>query len=329
MQLHTNQRLLVNELIARGASINLLDANEELLIIKYKDREEFLLDRFSSKAPYHVVKISADKYLAKRMMSNKGISVPEGGIFSGKSVEDALQYAQDRYPLVLKPNWGSHGNHVQVDIRNSDSLELAIWHFLAHMGPNEPFILEKFYPWSEHRVFVTNVGGFAVVMRDPASVIGNGISTIETLAANESERRIELKKQQPTSLCPIAIDKEVMRCLKMQNYTLQTVPSKGEKVYLRQQSNLAKGGMSIDMTDIVDATVQEIGVRALSAFPGLPCVGLDLLCADITQPLTSSDYVIIEANSNPGLAMHTYPSIGQSRNVAALVADAMFPEFFK
>lgn len=326
--LHTNQRLLVLALQKRGATFQIIDKDDELLSIHYKNKKELLLDRFSSKAPYHMVKVSADKHLSKTILTNNGIEVPCGQVFTGNNIEQALNYAKDKYPVVLKPNWGSHGNYVQVDIRNSEFLESSIWQFAANLSKDEPFIIEKFYPWHEHRVFITSLGEFAVVKREPASIIGNGKNTIEQLAQRESKRRIELKQQEPTSLCPIVIDREVHRTLLFQNLNIQSIPAKGKKIFLRKESNLAKGGMAIDMTDDIHPSVLAIAKKALASFPGLPCLGLDLLCEDITILLNNKNYVIIEANSSPGLAMHTYPSIGKSRNVADMWVNIMFPNFF-
>ena len=326
---HTNQRLMLEELIKRGATYTIIDKFDELLSIEYNGKKDFLLDRFSSKAPFHVVKVSADKYLSKNILKENKISVPTGSVFTGKDMNDALTYAKDLYPVVLKPNWGSHGNHVQVDIRNSVELESAIWQFQTLCGREEPFIIERYYPWMEHRVFITLKGEYAVVKREPASIVGDGVHTIQELVEIENNYRIELKKRQPTSLCPLVLDTEVDKNLFKQHLNLEYVPQKNEKIFLRCESNLAKGGRAINMTPFIDKSVIEVAKKALSSFPFLPCAGLDVLCEDITKPFTKDNYTIIEINSNPGLAMHTYPTEGESINVAKMMVNVMFEELFK
>jgi cyanophycin synthetase len=323
--LHTNQKLLVSELQKRGAEIKIIDMDDELLEVTFNGRKEYLLDRFSSMAPFHMVKISADKHLAKKILHSNGVQVPEGEIFTGHNTEDALNYAKQLFPVVLKPNWGSHGDYVEADIQNRQELEIAIWKFVAQRGINTAFIIEKYVEGDEHRLFVTAFGGFAVVKREPSMVIGNGIDTILKLAEAETEKRREIKSQQFSPLCPIVIDEDVNKFLVKKGIAqgLQYVPAQDEKVFLRNQSNLAKGGLAIDLTDDAHSTVKKIAFKALKAFPGLPCVGLDLICKDISKPL--NEYAIIEANSSPGLAMHMFPSIGQPRDVAAMIADVMFP----
>jgi cyanophycin synthetase len=327
-KLHTNQRLLIEALLKCGAQVRLLDAFEELIEVTYKGKKDFLLDRFSSRAPYHVVKMSADKHFAKKIMKENGINTPEGKVFTGNTALDAINYAENNYPLVLKPNWGSHGDNVYVNINSTAQLRNVIKHFIDSTDLNNPFILEKFHPWKEYRLFITENGGFAVIHREWASITGNGQDSVNTLIEKENEYRIELKKKEPTSLCPIVIDNEVHQFLSEQNIEkgLQFIPAKGQQIFLRQESNLAKGGIAIDMTDEVHSSVKELAMKTLACFPGLPVAGLDMLCEDPTQPLNNSNYVIIEINSNPGLAMHTYPTKGKSRDVAQLLLDVMFPE---
>lgn len=328
-EFHTNQRLMLEELLQRGATYKVIDKFDELLSIHYKDKTDFLLDRFSSKAPFHVVKVSADKFLSKNILKNNGISVPKGAVFTAIDKIEAIKYAKSLYPVVLKPNWGSHGNHVQVDIRNQMELESAIWQFQALCGKEEPFIIEKFYPWMEHRVFITAKNEYAVVKREPASIIGNGNNTIHELVEKENIYRIQLKKEQPTSLCPIVLDSEVDKHLSKNSLNLNYIPKREEKIFLRQESNLAKGGRAINLTHVIDKSVIETAKKALASFPFLPCAGLDVLCEDITKPLNINNYTIIEINSNPGLAMHTYPTEGKSINVAKMMVNVMFEDLFK
>lgn len=328
LNLHTNQRLIVESLLSKGANVRLLDKHDELIEVTYKGKKDFLLDRFSSSVPYHVVKMTSDKHFTKKFLRDNNIATPQGEVFTNNTLYNALQYAKNKYPLVLKPNWGSHGDHVQVNIKNEDQLINAIDFFVKNTSIKEPFIIEKYYPWKEYRLFITSKKGFAVVHREWASIIGNGKSTIEEIIIQENEKRKILKSSSPTSICPIVIDNEVILYLNEQNITngLQHILKNGEKLFLRKESNLAKGGRAIDMTDIVHPSVKKLAYDCLECFPNLPVAGLDLLCEDITKPMSKDNYVIIELNSNPGLAMHTYPSEGKSRDVTSLLIDVMFPD---
>jgi len=324
--MHTNQKLLVDLLIKNGASIKIIDPFEELLEVSYQGKKDFLLDRFSSQIPLHSVKLTADKFFTKKVLKENNINVPEGNIFSSFSFNEALLFASNLYPVVLKPNWGSHGDDIVVDIQNEQQLKNSVIEFYQKYDQDTPFLIEKFYPWKEYRLFITHLGDFAVIHRDFSHVIGNGINSIEDLILIENDRRKHLKNTINTSLCPIVIDDEVFVFLEKNKIDLSYIPKNDEKVYLRQESNLAKGGVSINFTQIMPSIFKDISQKALASFPGLKLAGLDLLCNDIYSP--NPQYVILEVNSNPGLTMHHFPAIGQPENVAQYVCDVMFPNWF-
>ena len=47
---------------------------------------------------------------------------------------------------------------------------------------------------------------------------------------------------------------------------------------------------------------------------------------DITREQKTSDYRIIEVNTNPGANMHMLPGYGESRNISEAIADMIYPE---
>lgn len=325
--MHTNQKLLVDLLVAQGASYEVIDEYEELLEITYQDKKDFLYDRFSQVVSFHSVKMTADKFFTKQILEKNNLACPKGGIFTSHNYHEAITFAKSIFPVVLKPNWGSHGDSVVVDIQNTEQLEHAIFNFYKTHNENEPFIVEQFFPWQEYRLFVTHLGGFAVIHREWSYVIGDGQHSISQLVTMENTRRKVLKQTVNTSLCPIVIDNEVHTFLTKNNKNLSYVPVDNEKVYLRQESNLAKGGVSINKTKEIPVFFKNLALKTLNCFPGLKLAGLDVLCPDIFA--SNPEYRILEVNSNPGLTMHHYPAIGEKENVAQLVCDVMFPDWFK
>lgn len=325
-RLHTNQRLLVEELLRRGAVVAPFDYDLELLEVTYEGRTEFLMDRTTRATPYLSSSFTADKHLTKQILARAGISTPEGRVFDGAQASEAAAYAASiGFPLVLKPNVGSHGDLVQSGLETTAQVESAIAAFIAQAGPHEYFIIERHIPGHEYRIFVTAKGDYAVLMREPAHVVGDGVRTIADLAAAETERRQAVKQAQGSALCPIALDGVVDDFLKRKGLDIRHIPKKKEKIALRLSSNLAQGGISRDMTDEVHPTALSIARRALAAFEGLPCLGIDFLTPDIAADQTRTPHAIIEVNANPGLAMHHMPAIGAPRNVAAHLADILFP----
>lgn len=324
--MHTNQKLLVDLLVASGATYRTIDEYEELLEVTFKDKKDFLLDRFSSVVPFHVVKMTADKMFTKKTLIENNINTPKGKIFTSNTYSAAIKYAEQNYPVVIKPNWGSHGDFVMVDINSNAELEKSLSIFYSENNPNTPFIIEKFFPWKEYRLFITELEDFAVIHREWSYVVGNGINTIEELIKIENLHRKKLKETINTSLCSIVIDNEVIKFLLKQNLNLSSVPNNNIKIYLRQESNLAKGGVSINLTKEFPKHFKDLAIKIVKCFPGLKVAGLDMLCDNIYDK--NPKYVILEVNSNPGLTMHHYPAIGEPENVAQYVLNIMFPGWF-
>ncbi|MBI4919054.1 hypothetical protein HY837_03930 [archaeon] len=316
--LHTNQRLLVKELQSRGITVISIEKDLELLEAEYKGHKEFLLDRDSSISPYPASIISGDKYLAKTLMRKASFSVVEGRKFCFDEVNDALVYAQQLvFPLVVKPNFGSHGNGVHMDLENLFQIKKAI------DSLSKDFIIEEQFEGKEHRVFIDKNGNYAALHRDPAHVIGDGAKTIEQLAKEETERRMNPRTN---CLCPVLLDDTVNIFLARSGKDLNYVPKPDEKVYLRHNSNVAVGAMCEDYTDKIHPSVIEICKRVLEVFHGLPYAGIDFLTTDVTVQQTTENYRIIEVNSVPGIHMHMHPGKGKPRNVAKYLADIIFPE---
>ncbi|MFI5044232.1 MAG: N-acetylglutaminylglutamine synthetase, partial [Acidimicrobiales bacterium] len=84
---------------------------------------------------------------------------------------------------------------------------------------------------------------------------------------------------------------------------------------VRRTANLHTGGTIHDVTDELHPALAEVAVRAAEAI-GIPVLGLDLMVPAPDQ----ADYVIIEANEQPGLANH------EPQPTAERFIDLLFPE---
>ena len=121
------------------------------------------------------------------------------------------------------------------------------------------------------------------------------------------------------------MDRDTLDLLAKKEYTLETIPQKGEIVYLKSTANLSTGGTSIDVTDIVHP--QNIFIcERISRVIGLDICGIDIMAQNLTQPLTENGGVVLEVNAAPGFRMHLAPSEGLPRNVAASVVDMLYPQ---
>ena len=322
--LHSNQKLVIYEMLKRGIDVEIIDYDREIVMAHYKGHDELLYDRDSSITPYSLSVLAGDKAFTKKMLERNGVSVPIGIDFYANEREKFYKaFDVLSSPVVIKPIHGSHGDDVYTDIRSISEVDDALDAILAHSSPYSKVLIEEYFKAREFRVFITTRGDYAILERDPAHIYGNGIDNIKKLIDDENYRRMHPRVN---SLCEIVIDKEAEKYLNRKNISLYDIPKKDEKVYLRDNSNIAKGGVSIDRTDEVHPTVLEIGKRVLSSFPGIPYLGIDFMTEDISKEQNDDTYRIIEINTVPGVDMHYRPALGKSRNISKYIVDLIYPE---
>lgn len=322
--LHSNQKIVIYEMLKRGINVEVLDEELELVKASYQGHIELLYDRDSSIMPYNVAVLAGDKGITKRILQSHNISVPLGEVFRLRDRE-YIKKAFDviSSPVVIKPVFGSHGYDVHINLKSHDEVDRALDKMARVKSPDTKVLIEEYYDGKEYRVFVTKNGDFAVLHRDSASVIGDGTSTIKELIEKENYRRFHPRNN---ALCEILVDEELIDYMSSKNLSMDTVPQKDEKVYLRPNSNVAMGGLCIDYTDLVHPSVIDIGKQVLDAFPGLPYVGIDYMTNTITEQQNPDSYRIIEINTVPGVHMHYRPAIGKQQNIAKYIVDLIYPE---
>ncbi len=163
----------------------------------------------------------------------------------------------------------------------------------------------------------------AVAERVPASVTGDGTSTVRQLVdvANADPRRgIGHEKV----LTRIKLDANAEEVLEGQGLKLDDVPEEGRFVKLALTGNMSTGGTSIDRTMEAHPDNVEIAETAARVV-GLDIAGIDFICPDIETPVRETGGGIVEVNAAPGFRMHTHPTEGEPQYVAKPVIDLLFP----
>jgi len=265
------------------------------------------------------VEIAQDKDLTKRVLQNIGLAVPAGSV--ARSVDEALAIADEiGYPVILKPQDGSQGRGISPCLESPAALREA-WAGSAALSRS--VVVERHAPGADHRVLVVSGKVVAVAERVPAHVTGDGTRTVRELIeeANADPRRGDGHVQVLTRL---PADEATASFLASTGRAFETVPSAGERVFLRATANLSTGGTSIDRTDEIhpdNVTACELAAGVV----GLDIAGLDVMTPDISVPFHENGAVIIEVNAAPGIRMHLSPAEGKPRNVAAPIVDMLYP----
>ena len=204
--LHSNQKIFIYEMLKRGINVSIIDAEREIIKTSYNGHNELICDRDSSIMPYNVSILAGDKGFTKKNLMMNGISVPVGETFIAKDIEYIKKaFKVLNCPVVIKPVFGSHGFDVYTDLQTEKEVVNAVNNIIMHRGDLTKIIIEEYYNAKEYRVFVTKKGDYAVLLRDPAHIYGDGINTIEYLIKKENYDRMNPRTN---ALCEILVHDE-------------------------------------------------------------------------------------------------------------------------
>lgn len=265
------------------------------------------------------VDIACDKVLTKRLLYQAGMPVPRGDV--AFTVEEALVVAERiGQPVVVKPYNSNQGKGVSVYLTTPEEVRFA---FRYAQNYSDQIIVEENIAGKQYRILVVDGKMVAASERIPAHVIGDGHHTVQELVDIENQNPLR-GDDHDLPLTRIQIDENVEMVLNRQRKTLQSVPRKGEKVFLRETSNLSTGGIAIDVTDEVHPKTRDMAIRAAQVI-GLDVAGVDIIVDDIRNPLNFDNGAIIEVNAAPGIRMHYYPVKGEPRDAAGAIIDYLYP----
>ncbi|WP_416147714.1 acylphosphatase [Salipaludibacillus sp. HK11] len=275
-------------------------------------------DKVTSEA----VEIGSDKDLTKVWLEKSGIPIPKGFGFDASHSEDDIVEAAKKlnYPVVLKPTNGSLGYGVVTNIESEKHLRKTI-NYVRNQLEYAEVVLEEHKQGLEYRVYVIEDKVIAAYNRVPANIKADGVHTIEELI---SLKNIERKKNARLHSCLIEFDVEIEEFLEKAGYNYESVPPKGEKIYLREKTNVSSGGDPIDVTDEIPEYYKKVAIDAVKAVPGFHHGGVDIIVDD-TKPLEESA-VVIELNATAQIGGILYPLRGKARDIPKAIIDYYFPE---
>src|SRR5699024_5454378 len=119
-------------------------------------------------------------------------------------------------------------------------------------------------------------------------------------------------------------DYEVKSFVERSGLTFEDVPEEGERIFLRQNSNISTGGDSVDVLEELSDDIKQIAINSLKAMPELPHGGVDII-VNTNKNLKYTAYVL-EINAIPQIGSLVFPMVGHARNVPAAIIDYYFPE---
>jgi len=317
MELST--QILMKEAIMRGIHLEVLDRADNFIALKQGEHIEYVKQATkTSKDSYMTMLIMENKTVTKKVLERNHIKVPAGiEVFKGQSLELAAKRYENQ-AIVVKPKSTNFGTGISIFPQGASkediikALEIGFKH-------DDTVLIEEFAKGKEYRFLVIGDEVAGVLHRVPANVIGDGKKTIRELVEIKNQDSLRGKGYK-TPLEKINLDASSELFLKQSGLTFESMPTEGEVVYLRENSNISTGGDSIDYTDEIPQRFKDIAVASAKA-AGAKFCGVDMMLEDYTN--AEGDYAIIEINFNPAIHIHSYPYKGTERRIAEKVLKVL------
>ncbi len=261
----------------------------------------------------------------KAFLAKFGFPVPKGDVV--RSLKGSLAVADEMgYPVVIKPVAGHKGIGVTANVRGPEELEQAYDRAVDTIPEELPIelIVEKHVEGTDFRLLCVDGRFVAATERRPASIVGDGTSTIGELVDRENASPARLDT--PTSpLGKILVDQAMIEFLGEQNLTLDSIVERGQTVVLRKVANLSAGGVSLDATRMIHLD-NIILAQDIAQHFRLTCLGIDVITRNLATSWKQGNLGIIEINAAPGIFMHLKPAIGESVDVPSYILNTFFQQ---
>ena len=325
-EMELSTQMLLFDAIQKGIHFEILDEQDQFLKLWHKDHVEYVKNgNMTSKDNYVVPLAMANKTVTKKILADAGFPVPAGDEFT--SLEQGLAY----YPLikdkqiVVKPKSTNFGLGISIfqEPASLDNYQKALEIAFAE---DTAVLVEEFIPGTEYRFFILDGRCEAVLLRVAANVVGDGKHTIRELVAQKNANPLRGRDHRsPLEIIALGDIEQLM--LTQQGYTPDDILPEGKKVNLRRNSNISTGGDSIDVTETMDSSYQELAAAMATSMGAWAC-GVDLIIPDETQPASKENphCTCIELNFNPSMYMHTYCAEGPGQAITPKILDKLFPE---
>ena len=265
--------------------------------------------------------LMGNKLLTYRLLAEQGLDVPRHVRCAPTNLKPAHRLmVETGKPVVVKPVSGTGGGQgVTTGITDAKSLRRAA-RLASRFDPD--LIAEEQIDGASFRLLYLDGKLIDAVRRDPPRLVGDGNSTIRQLV--KAENRHRLTDRPFTALSPLRLDRDAQNYLTAQGLLLSSVPAANKIVVVKRAVNENTAAENHVVRGEVHPATVALGARLVQNL-GVRLAGLDLLCRDISQPLTRANGLISEVNTTPGLHHHVLVSDPHS---AAAVGSILLNHLF-
>jgi cyanophycin synthetase len=265
--------------------------------------------------------IQRDKWSSNLIMERLGIPLPKWSVIDSESDIESIWKGYQK-PVVIKPTGLTGGAGVTVGIKTLEEAKKA-FRFAENVVNSKTrkdwqakIMIQEKIEGEDYRLLVIDNHLEIATKRIPAFITGDGKKTIKELineTNNDSRRDITNPSH---TLKPIIIDEPLLEYLKEQKLKLDSVPKKDQIIPVRKVASMSQGGITEDVTDKVGPEIKFI-VESIAASIHAFALGVDVMCKDISKPLSKDNGSILEINTMPEAYLNFYPVIGEQRGYVA------------
>jgi cyanophycin synthetase len=235
--------------------------------------------------------LAGDKVVSGCLLAAAGLPVPSRETLDVASQKLRQRLLREGSAWVLKPAADTGGGQGATVGPTGRSVVLRALAEAAGYG--REVICEQRVTGRVVRVLVFDGEVLDGVERAPATVTGDGRSTVRELVAGENRRRAELRDRS-TGFVPTGAD--FLAALRRSGLRSSDRPAAGEKVGVSGKSNTGSEQQS-DRVHL-PAAAKELARRAAAAV-GVRLAGVDLILGEDDAVLA-----VLEVNTTPGLHWH-------------------------
>ena len=234
----------------------------------------------------------------------KTLSLTSAEEAKNKETVDFLQeIVSKNRSVIVKPSDAQRSKGLTRGISSVDELFLAITNALE---VGSIALVQEQILGEEIRITCVDGRVVSVLLRERPQVCGDGISTVGALIEEEN-----IKRGQIASLVPYPnLPQEDLYMGTSADY----IPRINEKIVLGPASMIKDGASVYEIIDQTDASVKDVG-KKIATFLPVGVLSIDLIVESPEQPLSSSNYALIEINTGPSLLLYYSCKDGKNCNI--------------
>lgn len=312
--MNTSIRLINEELNRRGIVTEPvpLPGNSTIIYFEYKGKQHAIKGTIPDLSAFTGRLIADDKRAAYAMARRLNMSLP--ATTTHETLAQSINFLATHKRVVVKPLDSSHGNGITTAVTTERQLVKAIKH-AQRFSPTT--LIQQQVAGIDLRLLVIDGKVAAVSQRVPASVVGDGSSSIQKLIRQENLNPLRGEYYEK----PLNRINESTARVFLGKKGLKSVPKKDERVQVVGTANIGSGGHAVNLTGKIPQQLVDEAERLAGAVSLFAC-GVDFM-----YDQEAEKGYFIEANGSPSFGLHMDPTEGERVDVVTIFVDALLARY--